>query len=151
MVLADRDGGVVLAANRYGGGEPGLLRIPAGPSDAAWWYQPGNLQSIGVGGPAPDGTIYVYEQADDVFSTESLVGLDGRTGQVKFRVGSTGRRHHRSLNHDWLGSAGDSGVFAAPMGWPVVGFDGAAYVATYSMDWSTDYCTDLREDHLESI
>ena len=85
-----------------------------------------------VAGQAPDGTIYVHEMTLDEWATTTLVGLDGRTGQVKFRVGSAGRRHWTLADR-----TGNSNVIVEPMSLVAVGFDGAAYLTTGSEDSST--------------
>ena len=127
MVLADRDGGVVLsAAADCWWNDRGLLRVPGVETDPVWRYTSEGSVMF-VAGQAPDGTIYVNEMTLDEWATTTLVGLDGRTGQVKFRVGSAGRRQYRQIN-------GNSNVIVEPMSLVAVGFDGAAYLTTGSED-----------------
>ena len=145
MVLADRDGGVVVETGTPGAAlwhMRGLLRLPGGATEAPWRYQPEDSQ-VFVAGQAPDGTIYVHEQANDIWATTTLVGLDGQTGQVKFRVGSAGRRRSTWINGNHIIGCVpgyfNHHVSVEPMGSISVGFDGAAYLMTSSED-SIDGC-----------
>ncbi len=146
MVLADRDGGVILST----GQSRGLLRLPGSEDARPWWYVPecatsirGPVQSFGR-------TIFALETADDGFGTDTIVGLDVSTGTVMFRIPSLGRRHSWVLNGDGPGSVIDSGVRTAPMHTPVVGYDGAAYVGASIEELSVDRGTGLRTDRVEA-
>ena len=146
MVLADRDNGVLLIT----GQSRGLLRVPGSEAGRPWWYLPEGAREIEAGVQSPDGTIFVLETADDGLGTNTLVGLDGLTGTVMFRIASLGRQHDRVLHGDGPGSVIDSGVRAAPMNPVVFGYDNAAYAGTYSEQRSVDRSTGLRTDHVEA-
>ena len=157
-VFGDEEGGLVVAlgsddapANYISG----FARV-AGPDAAVPWRyaSPGWLATGWVAGgfPAParpevaqgpDGTIYVTELPDESWR-KYLLGLDGATGQVKFRVPLPRSRRAAS----YLDGTGYDYEEQTSVSAPVIGEDGAAYVqASSTQDIETQTGPGTGEDY----
>jgi hypothetical protein len=147
MVLPDRDNGVLLITSQ----PRGLLRVPGVEAEQPWWYVPEGAREIEAGVQAPDGTIFALETANDDLGTRTLVGLDGRTGALRFRIASLGRQHTRVLDGDGPGSVVEDVVSASPMHPLIFGYDDAAYLGTFSRRLVLDRAAGQRSDHVEAL
>ena len=116
-VMGDVFGGVVAMLPNYSG----LARF-AGPTTAKpWWYE--SEGSIGAPAQAPDGTIFFSEivtRTDDYWNTY-VVGLNGNTGTMKFRI--------QLPTSTQVGGCGHYNLHLDNLPGPIaIGNDGAAYL-----------------------
>ena len=135
--IADTSGGLLLVTGTYGGGFS-LVRSASPASAPPWRYE--SRESLdGEVAQGPDGTIYFVESDS---TSRSVVGLDGETGQTKFRLPiirtSWWYTYNTDCNHGWT----FGNTYPADATSPAIGSDGMAYLELHSEtdDWDYEPC-----------
>ena len=139
--LADRHGGAILDISSWSNGfQQAFVRIP-GTADGRPWRDDPSASGSNLVGQSPEGTVYLIEPTDYGYSAQ-IVGLDGETGDVRFRYtppGTNYRAYHHQECNALSNSIWESG---AELSHAVVGYDGALYAFVLaSRSVHDDYAT----------